>query len=108
VNDPDNEAWLIDAGDAVVGAMDRAGFKSLGDPRDRLIYCLWVADYGMRNAGDLVSAGDVHATFQTDALEAALELRLPYAMAAFSLPVPELQARYFDLFDSVCDELRSA
>jgi hypothetical protein len=107
LTDQDNESWLIDAGDAVIRAKAARGIKSLG-ARDRLIYCLWVADYGMRNAGDLVTASDLHAKFQDDALRAASELRLHHATAAFSLPVQDLQTRYFDLFDSVCDELRSA
>jgi hypothetical protein len=62
----------------------------------------------MRNAGDLTTAADLYAPFQTDALQAATTLRLPLAMAAFSLQLQDLEARYFGLFDGVCDELRGA
>ena|SRR5581483_7298733 len=105
--DDDNEAWLLDAGDAVIKAKAEHGADSLG-ARDRLIYCLWVADYGMRNAGDLATASDLYAPFHRQALQAATTLQLPLAMAAFSLPVQDLEARYFDLFEGVCDELRNA
>jgi hypothetical protein len=105
--DEDNESWLLDAGDAIIQAKVAHGIDSLG-ARDLLIYCLWVADYGMRNAGDLATASDLYATFHRDALAAAAKLQLPLATAAFSLPVEELEARYFDLFEGVCNELRSA
>jgi hypothetical protein len=105
--DEDNESWLLDAGDAIIQAKVAHGIDSLG-ARDLLIYCLWVADYGMRNAGDLPTASDLYATFHRDALAAAAKLQLPLATAAFSLPVEELEARYFDLFEGVCNELRSA
>src|SRR6266536_1325405 len=90
----DNETWLLDAGDAVIQAKAAHGIDSLS-ARDRLIYCLWVADYGMRNAGDLTTASDLYAPFHSDALQAATTLRLPLAIAAFSLPVQELEASYF-------------
>ena len=47
------ETWLVGAGDAVI--TKNAGGVSLS-PVERLVYCLWVADYGMRNAGDLDAA----------------------------------------------------
>jgi hypothetical protein len=46
----DNETWVIEAGDAVIQKKARSGMGSLA-PWERLVYCLWVADYGMRNAG---------------------------------------------------------
>ncbi|WP_332770517.1 hypothetical protein [Phenylobacterium sp.] len=48
----DNETWLIDTGHDVIEKKAATGPASL-NPRERLIYCLWVADYGMKNAGDL-------------------------------------------------------
>jgi len=62
----------------------------------------------MRNAGDLVTAGDLHSTFITDARAAAVELGLPHSMAAFSLSAIELERRYFALFDDLCQEIRAA
>jgi hypothetical protein len=60
----------------------------------------------MCNAGDLDAARGVYPSFQEDALQAATALGLPQSIAAFSLPIAELQQQYFDLFDGVCQEIR--
>jgi hypothetical protein len=101
----DNETWVIEAGDAVIHKEAEQGYAALS-PIERLIFCLWVADYGMCNAGDLDAARGVYPAFQEDALEAARELGLPQSGAAFSLSTAELQQRYFDLFVDVCREIR--
>jgi hypothetical protein len=100
----DNETWVIEAGDAVIRKQAERGDAALS-PVEKLIYCLWVADYGMRNAGDLETASDHSPSFQEDALRAATELGLPRSIAAFSLPTAELQRRYFELFDGLCREI---
>jgi hypothetical protein len=105
VSPSDNETWLIEAGDAVIQRKARDGIGRLS-PTDKLIYCLWVADYGMRNAGDLATASDLYANFQTDGLRAAQEIGLPASCAAFALPTPDLQNQYFERFESICDEIR--
>ena len=97
-----NETWLIEAGDAVIQRKARDGFTSLS-PFERLIYCLWVADYGMRNAGDLATAGDVYANFQTEGLRLARDAGLPETCEAFALKAPDLQRQYFGRFDLICD-----
>ena len=102
----DNETWILDAGDAVIEKRAAQGPAAL-QPLDRLIYCLWVADYGMRNAGDLSSAGDLYPDFQTEAAELARGLKLPTTHAAFALSQTELQAQYFQVFDAICDEVRA-
>ena len=101
----DNETWLIEAGHDVIEKKAAAGPASLS-PRERLIYCVWVADYGMRNAGDLETAADLYAPFQHEGKTLSADLSLPLAYAAFSLRRSDLQDRYFDLFDSICGELR--
>jgi len=103
----DNETWVIEEGDRVIQKKARLGFDSLTE-WERLVYSLWVADYGMRNAGDLDAARDVYADFQSVALPAASMLSLPATRGAFSLTSDVLQERYFDLFDAVCGEVRSA
>lgn len=103
----DHETWLLDEGDQIVEQKAANGYASL-TPRERLIYCLWVADYGMRNAGDLKTASDLHSTFLGDGRSAALELKLPQSIAAFSLTAEELERRYFNLFDDVAAEIRTA
>lgn len=103
----DHETWLLDEGDQIIEQKAAKGYSSL-TPRARLIYCLWAADYGMRNAGDLTAAADLHPTFLVDGQSAAQELGLVQAVAAFSLTSAELERRYFDLFDTVVAEIRAA
>ena len=62
----------------------------------------------MRNAGDLETAKDVFADFQSVALHAADVLSLNITRRALALSTDTLQVRYFDLFEAVCDEIRSA
>jgi hypothetical protein len=75
-------------------------------PRERLIHRLWVADYSMRNAGDLASAHDLAPRFLADGLAAARILGLPQANAAFALSAGEFERRFFDLVDALIAELR--
>ena len=103
----DNETWIIKAGDRVIRKKARVGLHGLTS-WERLVYSLWVADYGMRNAGDLDTARDVFSDFQSVALHAAGELSLPAARDALALASPVLQERYFDLFEAICNEIRSA
>jgi hypothetical protein len=103
----DNETWLLDEGDRAIQRKIAEGYSSL-EPLDRLIYCLWAADYGMRNAGDLAAAADLHPTFLRDGQSAAQQLRLPCAIAAFSLSPQELEQQYFDRFDGIVAELRGS
>jgi uncharacterized protein YegJ (DUF2314 family) len=103
----DNETWVVEEGDRIIQKKARLGFDRLTD-WERLVYSLWVADYGMRNAGDLGTARDVYADFQSVALHAAKALSLPTTCGAFVLAPDTLQERYFDLFEAVCTEIRRA
>jgi uncharacterized protein YegJ (DUF2314 family) len=103
----DNETWVVEEGDRIVLKKTRVGVDRLTD-WERLVYWLWIADYGMRNAGDLGTARDVYADFQSVALHSAIKLSLPTTISAFMLDPDTLQERYFDLFDAVCAEIRSA
>jgi hypothetical protein len=105
MNDFTNETWIVDVGDEVIEKKAANGMDSL-TPRERLIYCLWVADYGMRNAGDLETASDLYEPFQSQGSGAAMALNLPQTLSLFSLPRDEMEQRYFDLFDGVCEEIR--
>ena len=100
-----NESWLVDAGDGVIQKRAHSGVGSLS-PVERLIYCVWVADYGMRNAGDLETAHDVYSDFQPEAAQLARELGLQRTHSTFTLPTPELQRKYFDSFEEICNEIR--
>lgn len=101
----DNQTWLIDAGHDIIEKKRVGGVDAL-IPRDQLIHGFWVADYSMRNAGDLATARDLDPRYLVGAHAAATVLGLPRAMAAFGLSEGELERRFFDLFDGVCDELR--
>lgn len=101
----DDQTWLIDVGHDIIERKRSQGVEAL-TPRERLIHCFWIADYSMRNAGDLAAAQDLDPLYLLDAAQAASALDLPLAGAMFGLSEGELERRYFDLFDGVCAELR--
>ena len=103
----DNENWVIEAGSVVIQKMVDSGLESLTG-WERLVYSLWVADYGMRNAGDLDTARDMSAEFQTTGGRGAEALDLPFALSFFSLSPTDFQRVYFDRFETLCDEIRAA
>lgn len=102
---PDNETWVVEAGDAIIARRARGVRLS---PLERLVYCLWVADYGMRNAGDLDTAREIYHDFQREAAELAGELGLPLTHQSFRLPAEVLQEEYFERFDRICTEIQGA
>jgi hypothetical protein len=103
----EHETWVIEAGHEVLKKMAVAGLAGLV-PLERLVYYLWVADYGMRNAGDLDAADDVCPHFQSEARLLAEELSLPAAREAFALPPSVLQKEYDLHFEVICQELKDA
>lgn len=103
----DNQSWIVNAGDVVIRKKGAGGVQSLTSP-ERLIYCLWVADYGMRNAGDLETARDLYRGFQEEAARLSLELRLPFTHETFSLSADKLEQEYLDRFERICDEIKKA
>jgi hypothetical protein len=103
----DNENWIVEAGDTVIQKKARGDIECLS-PWEMLVYCLWVADYGMRNAGDLDTAADVYPQFHLDAKRMAKTLSLRLTNEAFSLSQGDLEREYFDRFESICDEIRAA
>lgn len=102
---PDYETWVVEAGDVIITKKARGVRLS---PLERLVYCLWVADYGMRNAGDLDTARDIYHDFQCEAAELAGELGLLFTRQSFGLPAEVLQEEYFERFDRICIEIQGA
>jgi hypothetical protein len=102
-----NEDWIIEEGDEIIQKKAEHGKVSLSK-WESLVYCLWVADYGMRNAGDLDTAQDVYADFKTEGAESARSLGLKLTEGVFSLDKSNFEAQYFEVFDSICDEIRAA
>ncbi|MCE9563503.1 MAG: hypothetical protein K8U57_15795 [Planctomycetes bacterium] len=103
----DNETWVIETGDVIIQKKARDGLESL-TPWEHLVYCLWVADYGMRNAGDLDSAADVYAKYHSEGRRLSITLSLQLTNAAFKLSKAKLEQEYFERFKAMCDELRGA
>ncbi|UKK85124.1 hypothetical protein L7H23_03160 [Sphingopyxis sp. BSN-002] len=106
MNSFENETWLIEIGDEVIVKKAEQGREALTDI-ERLIYCIWVADYSLRNAGDLLTADDLYAPYRDEGAQLAQALGLPIVKAIFDMPPEELEEGYFDLFDDICAELRS-
>ena len=77
-------------------------------PLERLIHCLWVADYSMTNAGDLATACDLYEPFQEEASRLSKTLNLPVTYSAFALSLADLEQQYLERFDAICEELRTA
>ena len=90
----DSETWIIDAGDTII--RQRAPRGEAGLTRlDRLVYCLWLADYGMSNAGDLATAYDLLGSFHEEGSLLSRELGLAIAHAAFALSRADFEQQYF-------------
>jgi hypothetical protein len=102
----ENEDWIVERGGDVVEKKARSGLPSLDD-LEHLVYCLWVADYMMRNAGDLANSEDMYPAFQNEAAIRARKLGLPLTAQAFSLPPEQFQAQFFDKFDAICNEIKA-
>ena len=102
-----NESWIVKCGDQVIQKKAQNGPNSLTD-WERLVYCLWVADYMMCNAGDFANAADLYHGFQTDAKQLAKRLSLPKTYDTFALSRKKLQAEYFKRFEAICDEIKQA
>ena len=103
----ENETWVIEEGDRIIRKEAASGETSLS-PWERLVYCLWVTDYMMRNAGDFANANALYPEFQSDASHLAKELSLSLTYDAFSLSREKLQHEYLDRFEGICDEIKNA
>jgi hypothetical protein len=105
--DLENETWVVERGAQVIEKMADTARQPLTDV-ERLIYCLWVADYGMRNAGDLETAAEVYPKFHAEGATLARSLGLPKASNLFSLATPEFERNYFELLTDVCIDIQKA
>ena len=103
----DNETWVVNRGDEIIEKKAGVGLAGLND-WEHLVYCLWVADYMMRNAGDLANAPDLYPSFQREARKCAKKLGLTASEKIFALPSKQFEREYFDRFEEVCEEIRNA
>ncbi len=102
-----SESWIIDRGALVVEKKAQSGAESL-NKWERLVYCLWLADYMMRNGGDFANAVDLCPDFQRDAKRLAEQLSLPLTREAFGLSRRKLEREYLERFEGICNEIRNA
>src|SRR3954471_12220943 len=103
----ENQTWVVERGGDVVEKKAQVGLVGLSDWK-RLVYCLWVTDYMMRNAGDFANAEVMYPDFQTDAARFAKALGLATTFQTFSLSRRKLQREFLDRFESVCEEIKRA
>lgn len=103
----ENESWLVEAGGDMVEKKAKVGVQGLSES-ERLLYCLWVIDYCMRNAGDLVQVDLLHKNCVGEAKQLSERLSLSAAANAFALSIPELEAQYELRFEAVCNEVKRA
>jgi hypothetical protein len=103
--DLENETWVVERGGEVIEKMADATRQPLTDV-ERLIYCLWVADYAMRNAGDLEAAEEQYPEFQAEGVSLSRSLGLANTSGLFSLAKLEFEDGYFELLTDVCQEIQ--
>ena len=102
-----NEDWIIEIGDEINQKKADHGMAKLSN-WEKLVYCLWVADFGMRNTGGLDVAQDVYTNFKCEGAKIAQILGLKLTLDFFSLDERDLGKKYFELFAVICDEIRNA
>ena len=102
-----NEGWVVHRGGEVIEKKAKSGLESLSS-WERLVYCFYMTDYMMRNAGDFANAAALCPNFQSDGKRFAKALALPATTEAFSLSERKLQREYFDRFEAICNELKKA
>jgi hypothetical protein len=103
----DNEDWIVERGGEIVEKKSRSGLSALDD-WEHLVYCVWVADYMMRNAGDFANAEAMYPSFQAEARNRARKLGLKATEETFALAPAQLQREYFDRFEGICSEIKTA
>lgn len=101
------ESWLLDEGDKVVERKAEIGLEQLSEA-DQLLYCLWVADYSLRNAGDLESGNQLLPGWLARLVELAARLGLS-GVESFFRELPAAGGGAFDLywehFSQLCQEV---
>ncbi|MGZ4963209.1 MAG: hypothetical protein ACXWJB_08135 [Limisphaerales bacterium] len=103
----ENESWVVHRGGEVIEKKAKSGLEGLNS-WERLVYCLYITDYMIRNAGDFANAEAMYPDFQKDATRFAKELALPTTSEAFSLSERQLQQEYYARFEAICNEIKKA
>ena len=103
----DLETWLLEAGDKIIEANTAPGSKTLS-AKDNAIYCMWVLDYAVRNAGSLDPIEDLYPRTLHELTAFARTNRLPLMSQWLTTVLDEEKFcdDYLDHFDAVCGELK--
>jgi hypothetical protein len=102
----DNESWVIHVGAEVIEKRAANGDATLSQV-EQLIYLLWWVDYGMRNAGDLLFAGDEYTEKLRQGSQIAERLELSMTAELFGMTRERFESEYFNRFDEVLKEIRA-
>jgi hypothetical protein len=103
----DNETWLLDVGDIIVQRKTASGYKHLSAV-EQAIYCFWIVDYAVRNAGDLAPIQDMHPT-AIDELErfaASHNIEPLYRLLQTQNNEQAFCESYYANFEGICNEFR--
>ena len=103
----ENETWILTRADEVIGKEASSGTAGLSD-WEKLVLCLWAADYGVRNGESMTTAEEVHPGLMKEGLLLANRLELRLAVSAYSLEPEVFVDEYYDRFEDLCSELRIA
>ena len=103
----DNENWIVARGGDVVEKQVKEGPARL-TTWERLVYCLWAADYMMGNGGDLANMVDMYPRLLSDGQTFAAKLGLPASAELFGLSQLDFEREYYERLEAVCDEIRKA
>ena len=101
------ETWLTERGDEIIDKKAKVGLNSL-TKLEHLIYCVWIVDYSIRNAGDLSAAEDLYPPFKEQGQTFAKQLQLDKPYSYFTLDTEEMTEQYFLYFETICTQLISA
>ncbi|WP_086932991.1 hypothetical protein [Agarilytica rhodophyticola] len=105
----DNETWILEVGDDIIEKKTKSSYESL-TLLEQSIYCLWVIDYAVRNAGSLDPIEDLHPS-AIDELIANAKAQ-GWKKIAHLIHCSEEEEeddfcdRYCQDFDESCNELR--
>jgi hypothetical protein len=102
----DNETWILERGHEIIEKMSSVGYESLGS-EEKLVYCFWVLDYSIRNAGDLETAYDLFPKYLYEGFVNAKQLNLNETINYFGQSKSIVQDSFYERFDVICDEIRS-
>ena len=104
----DNETWLIDEGDKIIGKKSRENYESLTS-LEKAIYCFWVIDYAIRNSGTLEPMREIHkgSIVLLNEFAKSNNCNELCSMLAIADDEDAFCENYLERFDEACNDLRN-